>query len=193
MKALPYYKEEWKDIEGFEGVYQVSNFIKVLNVITGKLLKPTKLNNGYMQVCLCKNGVHKKFQLHRLIAQAFVPNPNPEKYTDIDHINTYKDSNWYLNLQWVDKKKQMENPLTRIHISKSKTGKKHPFYHKYGNLNHNSKPVLQFDLNNNFIQEWECARQVERELGISFKYISRCCKGEYGRKTAGGYIWKFKD
>ena len=59
MKALPYYKEEWKDIEGFEGLYQASNFIKVMNVRTGKILKPD-IANGYYRVVLCKMGLYKR-------------------------------------------------------------------------------------------------------------------------------------
>jgi len=191
MLALPYYKEEWKDIKDYEGLYQASNFIKIMNVKTGKILKPFKQKYGYYQVCLTKDGVHKVYSLHRLIAETF--KPNPDNKPCIDHINTYKDDNRIENLKWVTHKENSSNPLTREHISKGKSGEKHPYYHKYGKDIPNAKPVLQYDLEGNFLREWECARQIERELGISFKYISRCCHNNYGRKTAGGYIWKFKE
>ena len=61
---------------------------------------------------------------------------------------------------------------------------------KYGKEHHNSKPIIQYDKNGNYIQEWECIRQIERQLGICNQNISKCCKGKY--KSCGGYVWKYK-
>ena len=193
MLALPYYKEEWKDIPKCNGCYQISNFLKFKSkqrivkiggyerIIKEKYIYPTKLSTGYMFINL---GRMRRELVHRLVAEAFVPNPDPEHYTEIDHINTYRDDNWYLNLQWVDKKKQMNNPLTKEHIgvsSKTRTGI---------NATHR-KPILQLDKNYNFIREWISAREADKELGISYKAISQNLRGK--SKSAGGYIWKYKN
>jgi hypothetical protein len=185
MIALPYYKEEWKNISEYEGLYQVSSFMKVLNVKTGKILKLFKNEKGYLNVNLSKNGDIKMFRVHRLIAQAFVP--NPENKPEVDHINTYRDDNRIENLRWVNEDEQHNNILTKEHIRRGET---HYLYGKYGKEHPQSKPVLQYDLDDNFIREWENSRQIEKELNIKRPSICNCCNGKH--KTAGGYIWKYK-
>lgn len=200
-------KEIWKDIKGYEGIYQVSSEGRVRSLdrvedrgrnIKGKILKPSINPYGYCVVGLFKNGTQKKNMVHRLVAEAFIP--NPDNKPEIDHINTIKiDNTVFLNedgsvnydktnLRWVTKKENMNNPLTKtkMHInarkpSKGKYGKEHPA----------SKPIIQYYKDSNFIKEWECANDVERVLGISNKHIGSVCLGK--RKSCGGYIWKYKN
>lgn len=112
----------------------------------------------------------KLFRVSRLVAMAFIP--NPENKPQVNHKDGNKLNNNVDNLEWVT---QIENQ-----------------YHAWGNgLNKNKpKAVNQYDLNNNFIREWESAREIERQTKIQRSNIACCCRGT--RKTAGGYIWRFK-
>lgn len=190
-------QEIWKDVKGYEGLYKACNLIKVMNVRTGKILKPAKASNGYLTVALCKNGVQKTHTIHRIIAEAFIPNPDNKPC--IDHINTDRTDNRIENLRWVTYKEQMENELTKEHCKEAhktetdnwfKCGNKNLMYGKTGEKCPTSKPVLQYDLDGNFIKEWECMREVERVLGIQQSKISLCCQGK--RNKTGGYRWAYK-
>lgn len=193
-------KEEWKDIEGFEGLYQVSNLGRVksldkwvksknnsMQFRKSRILKPNTTIWGYLQVNLYNNGVSKMCTIHRLVAQAFIP--NQENKPEVDHINACRWDNVVWNLKWATKEEQLDNPFTFKHRSECKKGEKHPFYGKYGKEHHRSKPVLQYDLNNNLIKRFDCLLEIERELGFSHGCISMCCQGK--QKTACGYIWKY--
>lgn len=192
LLALPY--EVWKDIKDYEGYYQVSNLGRVKSIqrlvkkrdgfktIQGSILKPHIDKKKRIKYCLSKNGKHCYPLCHRLVAQAFIPNPDNKPC--IDHINTDTTDNRVVNLRWVTHKENSNNPLTRKHLSENCV-----FNGKYGKDNHLSKPVLQYDKNGNFLKEWECSMSVYRELSIFSSHIYDCCNGK--RKTAGGYIWKY--
>ena len=188
--------EIWRDIEGFEGLYQVSSEGRVIcleridinnHPVKEKILKSNKNRNGYLQVVLCKEGKHKNITIHKLVASAFIDNPDNKPC--IDHINTDRTDNRVENLRWVSQKENCNNPITKVNIAKSKIGNKHPMYGKISELNHLSKPILQFTKEGEFIRKWVCARDVERELGINPTHISSCCKGK--KKSAGGFIWMY--
>lgn len=191
--------EVWKDVKGYEGLYQVSNLGRVKSfdcyvnyknikkrLIKGKLLIPVTIK-GHSRVVLYKNQKRENRFVHRLVAEAFKPNPENKPY--IDHINTSPWDNAVWNLEWVTSKENQNNPLTLKHFSEAKKGEKNYWYGKYGKDHHRSKPIMQFNLNGNFIKEWECIYEIERELGIKHNNIIKVCKGE--RKTAGGYVWKY--
>ena len=80
-------EEIWKDIEGYEGIYQVSNLGNVKNIRKDKIRKPSINPNGYKMVNLYKNGNFKNLLVNRLVAKAFIPNPN--NYPVVNHINRY--------------------------------------------------------------------------------------------------------
>lgn len=181
--------EIWKDIDDYNGIYQVSNLGRIKSLCNNKtrkekILKLKKSKDGYLYAILNKNNKRKNFSVHRLVAQAFIP--NPENKPCIDHINTDRSNNRVENLRWVTPKENMNNPLTKEKISKNnaKTMKD-----KFGNKHNNSKPVLQFTKDGEFIRKWGCAMDVERELEIKSKLISRCCRGK--KKTTYGYKWHF--
>ena len=104
-------KEVWKDIVGYEGIYQVSNFGRVKNTETGRIMKTYKDKYGYITTSISYKGKTKHFLIHRLIAKAFIP--NPENKPHINHINTIRDDNRIENLEWVTRKENSNNPLTR--------------------------------------------------------------------------------
>ena len=174
--------EIWKDINGYEGLYQISNFGIVKSVdriskhsngdltLKGKILKKNKNSKGYLYLSLCKNGKYRQYLIHRLVAEHFIPNPDNKPY--IDHINTDRSDNRVENLRWVTHKENINNPLTIDKKSKK--------------LN---KPIIQFSRNGEFIRKWDSALDAQRELGIKQSNICSCCKGKL--KTTGGYMWRY--
>lgn len=186
-------KEIWKDIEGYEGHYQVSNIgrikrleksvmfgsrIKKLKVL---ILKTYRKTDGYWFVRLSKNDIPKNFYVHRLVAIAFIP--NPENKPEVNHINGIKSENNILNLEWNSKK---ENIIHGYRNGLQKASRKGVF----GSDNKCSKPILQFDLNGNLIQEFDSGVIASKETGLSRGNISSCLKGKI--KHTGGFIWKYK-
>lgn len=176
--------EKWKDIKNYEGIYQISNFGRVKrignysNQFTSwnveKILKPGNNGKGYLFVQLSKNCKVKRYYIHRLVAEAFIPNPLLKE--TINHIDGDKSNNHYSNLEWNT---YSENNIHSI----KKLGR------DMKNKN-DSIPVLQFTKDGKFIKEYPSMREAERQTGI--KAIYQVCLGKKYRKTAGGYIWKYK-
>lgn len=166
--------EEWREVPGYEGLYEVSDLGRIRR--NGKILKPFKDRYGYFQVSLCKNGIMRTFTIHRLVAYAFINNPN--NYPEINHKDEDKTNNAVYNLEWCTHDYNM-NYGTRNARAAERISEKL------------SKPILQFDRDGNFIREWPSAKKVNEETGIDNSHISKCCLG--GRNTAGGFVWRFKE
>ena len=166
--------EIWHDIEGYEGLYQISNKGRVKSLYKGseRILRPGIDGSGYMFVCLCYDNVRKYFKLHRLIAQAFIP--NPENKPQVNHLDECKINNTLENLEWTTAK---ENINFGTHNERSAKAR--------------SKQILQYSKSGDFIREWKSASEVERVLGINRGNITQCCRGRY--KSIGGFIWKYKE
>lgn len=180
-------EEIWSDVEGYEGKYMVSNIGKVKSLDyhrTGKekIMKPRKDKKGYLYVGLYKNKKEKWVSVHRLVAAAFIP--NPENKPCIDHINTIKDDNRVENLRWATPKENVNNPISRKNYLDNS-----PIAGKFGKDNCNSKPVCQYSLDDKFIRKWCSIIDVKRELGFSNSHISACCRGKL--KTCYGFVWKY--
>ena len=178
--------EIWKDIKDYPN-YMVSNLGRVKSLSNNfsrkeKILKNGKNNVGYLLVGLCKNGKVKNYLIHRLVAEAFLP--NPENKPCIDHINTDRTDNRICNLRWVTSKENINNPLTIDKKSKNAHLK-----NKFGAENPLSKPILQFSKDGELIKKWNSITDIKRELGINIGNICSCCNGK--RNTAGGYIWRY--
>lgn len=192
-------EEVWKDIKGYEGLYQISNYGRVKSLerlikkfcgnytIKEKILKQSKNADGYLQVSLFqKKNVSKTYRVHRLVAEAFIS--NHENKSIVDHINGERTDNRVENLRWVSQKENINNPITLGRMSKSKIGTKlSEEVKEIIKLTH-SKPILQYDMYGNFIREWESASQAGRELGIDSTSIREVCNGNY--RHAGFYVWK---
>ena len=130
-------REQWKNVVGYEGLYEVSSVGRVRNKKTKRNLKPDKDKNGYLRICLYKEGIAKKYFVHRLVAKAFVP--NPENKPQIDHINTIKTDNYYKNLRWATPIENSNNKLSRRHNSEAHKGENHPMYGKHLSEEHRRK------------------------------------------------------
>ena len=188
--------EEWRSIEGYEGLYQVSSLGRVrsldrhvsngkgIMLLKGKVLKPAKDGGGYLLVNLCKDGKPTMFNVHRLIGMAFQDICG--EYVnghEIDHLNTTRTDNRAENLHWVTRKENMNNPLTRANIYNAQKN-------RLGNGIIQPKIIIQSDLEGNFIAEYPSQSEAERQTGITQSLISLCCRGKV--KTAGGYIFRYK-
>lgn len=100
-------KEIWKDVEGYEGLYQVSNFGNLYSSYVKRKLQLSLDKYRYKQVILVKNGVRKRHLLHRMVAQEFIP--NPENKPQVNHIDENKTNNTVSNLEWVTSKENINH------------------------------------------------------------------------------------
>jgi len=175
-------QEIWENIENFEN-YQISNLGNVKNN-KGKILKGW-VTRGYHYVSLLNNGIKKKYRVHRLVAKAFID--NPDDLPCINHKDENKLNNCVDNLEWCTQKENLDKYFAPRRPVGYKTKITKPKISNY----HNCKKVLQYDLNNNFIQMWNSTMDIERQLHICSGNISLCCRGI--KPTAGGYIWRYAD
>lgn len=180
-------EEVWKDVIGYEGLYQVSNKGNVKSLIykrqngNASILKLVTKNNGYIQVTLVKDE-YKSIQVHRLVAQMFIP--NPENKPQVNHINGIRNDNRVENLEWVT---ASENQIHSHRILGNKSG--YWMRDKIGALSVRKKLLIQKDLNGNIIRYWHCASDVSRELGYSGHAVRLCCRGV--TKTSHGFVWQY--
>lgn len=185
-------KEIWKNIEGYENYYQVSNYGKVKSlkriIIRGdnkpypqkeQLLKPGKTKKGYLQVALTKEFKTKPCRVHRLVAQAFIPNQN--NLPQVNHIDGNKENNNVSNLEWVSNYDNMQHSI--------KTGLRDTHKISKKLIEKNKRPVNQYNLKGEFIKRWECIKEAETTLHIPNQNIVNVCQGK--RHKAGGYVWKY--
>ena len=177
--------EEWLPIEGYEELYQVSNFgrVKSLNynhTNQEQILKPSTNKQGYQLVALYKDGKPKWFSVHRLVAMAFIPNPND--YEQVNHIDEVKTNNHVSNLEWCDCKYNNNYGTRNEKASKALSG-------KLGKEHHLSKQVIQLTLDGEVVRKWDCTMDIKRELGYHNQSISKCCRGKL--KSAHGYKWQY--
>ena len=185
-------QEIWKDIYfvdkgityDYRGYYQVSNLGRVKSLTrnlqyedgrsftrTGKILTGQKHKNGYMYVLLSKNGKSKIFLLHRIVALMFIK--NSENKPEVNHDNGKKEECCVSNLYWATRSENQ----------------KHAYDTGLQNNDNRKMRINQYDLQGNFIKEWDCISSIEKALKINNSHICSCCKGK--RKTAGGYVWKY--
>lgn len=217
--------EEWRDIEGYEGIYQISNYGRVKRLdtiihtaikyvskraIKGGVLKLSSNNRGYKTVMLSNSVKRKKYFVHRLVAKAFIENPN--NYPVVNHKDENPSNNMVENLEWCTQRYNMNwrnvmarkvaPKLRKTEEEKKRNRQNYIQEHKeeikaYKRIWYikNRKPkgkfmkgVEQYDKNNNFIKSYCSIEEAKRQTGIS--HINCACSGK--RKTAGGYIWKYQ-
>ncbi len=184
---IPFSFEEFKDIENYEGIYQISSYGRVYSVKRGKFLKPQS-DKGYLQVRLYKNKKGKFYLIHRLVATAFIP--NPLHLPQVNHINEIKTENHVENLEWCTASYNC-NYGSRTARILSKT-LAHPNWKKSREkCGTPKKAVLQFTLNGEFVKEYPSTCEASRQTKINQGNISQCCNGKY--KSCGGYLWKYKN
>lgn len=174
-------KEIWVPVKGYIGLYEVSNLGRVRSLNYNhsrktKLLKQRKTKFGYMRVGLFKNYKQKTFFVHRLVAEAFIP--NWFNYQQVNHIDEDKTNNHVDNLEWCTAGYNTNYGTRNEKVSVKMTN---------GKL---SKGVLQFTLDGEFVREWSSTREAERN-GYNHGDIGLCCRGVY--KQYKGFVWKYKE
>lgn len=183
MLSLENSDEIWRDIPTYEGLYQVSNFGRVkslgrfgYNLFLGRywrrerILRPHKHSNGYIDVELCKDGIKTKFLVHRLVARAFIP--NPENKPLVDHIDTDRTNNRAENLRWVDRFQILHKPLTMAKYRAAMALQR-------GGKNHKARSVINLDTN----QVFETLTSAALASGVHRETLRRAIL--HGWKCAG--------
>lgn len=177
-------EEVWKDIEGYEGLYQISNFGRVKSLpkphknahgyylTKEKILSPRVCGTQreYLSVALQRDGERKQIKIHRLVAQAFIPNPN--NLPEVNHIDENKGNNKADNLEWCTRSYNV-NYGSRIEKQRKTL----------------IKPVAAYDAIGNFVQSFDSLAEAALFANVDGSNISRACKKE-GR-LSGGYMWKY--
>ena len=183
--------ELWKDVEGFEGYYQVSTWGNVRSLdrwvnsksklnkpykslYKGKMLKGSPDKDGYLLVHFRKDGKEFAFKKHRLVAEAFIP--NPENKSQVNHIDEDKTNNYVWNLNWMTCKENINHGTHNNRSAESRIN--HPKI---------SKPVIAIEKRTGLILEFASSREAERETGIDNGNIIKCCQGK--KNSCGGFYW----
>jgi len=183
-------KEEWKDIQGYDG-YQVSNTGKVYSKKSEKLISQYSTKKGYKRVGLYKNGSQKQLLVHVLVAESFLDKPGKEY--QVNHKDLNKSNNSVGNLEWVTGKENVQ------HLIENDDSRKETLRRKMSEIgkefNHlgveaSKKAVAQIDkATDEIIDIYESAREASRQTGANYRNISQVCNGD--KKTHMGYEWSF--
>lgn len=180
----------WKDVKGYGGVYKVSDSGLIMRsdgIRKEHSLKTLMNNNGYLTVNLSKQNKQKRMLVHRVVAEAFIENPNNKQ--EVNHIDGNKENNNVKNLEWVDRSENLKHAFRqglRTYTEAQRIA-------SVKNLKRATetiiKAVLMIDEKNNKSIAFKSIAEAERITGIKNCNICECCKGH--RQTAGGYKWKY--
>ena len=160
---------EWREVKEYSN-YEVNQFGEIRHKIRKKVLKPRSNNGGYQYVNFKINGKNINFAVHRIVANAFIP--NPKGYTEVNHKDYDKTNNCVDNLEWID----------------SSQNKRHA-YLKDENKNSRGKAVIQRSKDGTYIKTFETISKAAKEMNCSIAAISHCCLGR--TKTSQGFLWSF--
>lgn len=178
-------EEVWKSILGYEGMYEISNLGRIRSLdryvqyprykcfVKGRIIKPCVCKNGYYEAHLHMNGKRKAYLLHRLVASAFIH--NPDNLPEVNHKDENPSNNCADNLEWCTSKYNA-NYGTRNERC----------FHKY-----QQKPINQLSLNGEFIKRWNGIGEAAKSLGIDDSHIIRVCQKKKRSISAGGYKWEY--
>lgn len=189
-------EEIWKPVKGYEGLYEVSNLGKVRSLdhickyrikgyVITKLIEGRILNNhlatiGYYILGLHKDKKSRFVYVHRLVAEAFIENPNGYRY--INHKDEDKTNNRVDNLEWCTQKHNLNWGTSRARLSASR--KANP---------HNNRRIAQLSLDGSLIKVFNSAADAAEAMGVRYPSIIGCCRGYVGHKTCSGYKWRYAD
>jgi len=187
--------EQWEDIPGYEAHYKISNkgrvkslkrkhksrnqFCEFERTVREKILRSQVGGTGYMKVSLSKNGILKNKNIHRMIAEAFIP--NPDGLEQVNHKDCDKKNNCISNLEWCTPEQNSRHAHKLLDLV-------NPYQGVYGAQHPASKSIVQKTKDGKIINRWGSGMDAVR-LGFDSSCISRCCKGESAHHK--GYIWEY--
>ena len=186
----------WRDIPWYESCYQISNLwnVKSLDrfhynprfkwnkrIYRWKTLKQELGNTHYPTVTLCKLGKLKTVLVHRLIAQAFIPNPDNKPC--VNHKNWIRNDNRIENLEWVTYSENTKHAYDSLWIIPSMKW-------RFWSLNNKARHINQYSLEGVLIKSWDSIVEAANSLWVSAALVSACCRGR--RNKTGWFIWKYK-
>lgn len=180
-------EEIWKPIRGYYGLYEISSKGRVRALIDhnkkkAPYIKKTEvIKGGYLRVQLTKYGQRKRFMVHRLVAEAFIPNPNG--WPQINHIDERKNNNNVSNLEWCSRSYNIRygTRTEKFLATMKERGRKRA-----------ESPVLQYTIDGNLVNTFKSASEASRFTQINHSHISECARGG-NRRSAGGFKWKYAD
>lgn len=176
-------RELWKDIQGYEGLYQVSNTGKIKSLHLGKnrILRSTPNSCGYHKVELYKNKKSKVFYVHRIVAMSFIDNTYGKP--QINHIDGNKNNNSVSNLEWVTASENQKHALkNNLHAPSYFKGRK-------GVLSSNSREVMQFTKDGLLVNYYYSIVDAANAVGCKPNSITQALTNK--NKTCNGYVWKY--
>lgn len=178
--------EIWKDIKGYEGLYQASNlgnikslkrehYIPTINkkiwILKEKILKQGLGKDGYKYVVLTKNNFRKTYKVHKLVMLTF--SKTQKRRTFINHLDGNKQNNDISNLEWCTNSENI----------------RHAYNNNLIDITKKCKKINQYDLEGNFIKQWNSMKEAGEKLNICRQNISMCCRGL--RKKTNNYVWRY--
>ena len=162
---------EWREVKEYTN-YEVNWFGEIRHKKRKHILKPRSNNGGYQYVNFKINGKNTNFAVHRIVANAFIPNPNG--YTEVNHKDYDKTNNCVENLEWV-----------------SSSLNKHHAFQKKENCSSRGKEVNQYSKEGDFIKTYSSISEAAKEMNCTVGAISNCCLGR--SKTSKGFRWSFSE
>ena len=159
------------EIPGYEGRYAVSNHGEVWSFFSNRYIKLSKARNGYMRATLWDHGIGTHFLVHRLVAEAYVPNRSG--FSQVNHIDGNKTNNESTNLEWCDASMNMRHAYDNglIHVRTTR--------------------VAQCNSDGEVVKVWDSIKEAAKALGVNHANISTICKGNGTRRLCGGYTWRY--
>lgn len=185
--------EVWKDVVGYEGIYKVSNLGKIKSltrsvfckkkarVFNGKIMSLQDNRRGYMTVLLRINGKEKRKYVHRLVCESFLN--NTENYKQVNHKDGIRNNNNLNNLEYCTASYNAKHSYSNLNRVRPHIGKTYE-------LSFNSKPIIQYDLNMNFINRYSCSKEASEKTNTHYTCISMVLNKK--RKKANNFIWIYE-
>lgn len=182
--------EIWKPVAGYEGLYEVSNMGNVrsldrtvknkngLAVKKGKVIKQAGVNSGYLRVNLWKDNMGSCFLVHRLVAEAFIG--NPDNLPEVNHIDENKHNNCANNLEYCDRRYNANYGTQRQRAAEKQCG-----------IPVGEQPILQYTTDGVFVNRFDSALKAAKAINGDNSGICKCANGKY--KTSYGYIWRWEN